>query len=628
MGSKFFNYDSCNEIDQLYTILENLNNCIAIYKAIENGNYFEIFYVNKAVEQIEKVNRKDILGKNVIDVFPNIKEFGLFDIFQKVFKSGISEHHPTAFYKDGRIYGWRDNQVSKLSSDKIVAIYTDETKNEEVKRSLRESEFFFRTVFETIQDGITVLNTDMNIIKMNHAMEQWYMPTKPYLGKKCYHVYHDKSAACDDCPAKKAIESGRPHFKIVNRGGPLGTPGWIELSAFPIINNEGITIGAVEYVRNVTARKKAEEELRNSEQHLKEIINFLPDPTWAIDDKGIIIQWNRSLELLTNRKASEMIGKGNYEYALPFFGKRRPMLIDLALYQNKSWEKEYKNFKKEGNVVSNSDGFYKLLGKNGLYLSATASPLYNANGEIVGAIETIRDITEKKLLEQKYLHAEKLSAVGKLSASFAHEFGNPLLGILFTLKKLKEKSNIEDEDDKLLDMAISEGMRIKDLIRNLQDFNRPSTGKKTAMDVHKALDSILMLQQIDFNSRLISVVRNYTARLPEIFAVSDQIKQVFLNLLANAADACDHFGGSITVRTWQEGDTVAVAIQDSGIGIKQEDMSQIFQPFFSTKSEVEGTGLGLSVSHAIIQHHGGEIRVESQPGIGSTFTVFLPITAR
>lgn len=614
--------------DDLWSIVKTSHTGIVVYEACDNGYDFIIKYINESVETIENVAKEEIVGEKVTKIFPKIKEFGLLDVLQRVWKSGKGEHYPTAFYNDERICGWRDNHISKLPSGKIVSIYTDETQREKNNKSINDSEIFFHTIFDTIQDGITVLDDKLNIVKMNKAMERWYAPKQPYLGKKCYNIYHSKESVCNDCPAKEAIESGLPKTKTVNRGGPLGTPGWIELSSFPIINNEGITIGAVEYVRNVTDRKKAEEELKNSEQHLKEIINFLPDPTWAINDKGIIIQWNRSLELLTNRESSEMIGKGNYEYALPFFGKRRPMLIDLALYQNKSWEKEYKNFRKEGNVLTNSEGFYNLLGKNGLYLSATASPLYNSYGEIVGAIETIRDITEKKMLEQKYLHAEKLSAIGKLSASFAHEFGNPLLGILFTLKRFKEKRNIEDEDGKLLDMAIGEGIRIKDLIRNLQEFNRPSTGKKTAMDVHKALDSILMLQQIDFNSRSISVVRDYTAGLPKIFAVRDQIKQVFLNLLANAADACDHYGGLITVRTWQEGDSVAVAIQDSGIGIKHEDMSQIFQPFFSTKSEVEGTGLGLSVSHAIIQHHGGEIRVESQPGIGSTFTLFLPITAR
>ena len=118
---------------------------------------------------------------------------------------------------------------------------------------------------------------------------------------------------------------------------------------------------------------------------------------------------------------------------------------------------------------------------------------------------------------------------------------------------------------------------------------------------------------------------NYAERLPQILAVPDQIKQVFLNLLTNAADACLQPGGVITISTRQEGERVAVAIKDTGVGIKPEHMELIFQPFYTTKPEVKGTGLGLSVCHGIVQSHHGEIRVESQPGKGSTFTVLLPI---
>jgi signal transduction histidine kinase len=123
------------------------------------------------------------------------------------------------------------------------------------------------------------------------------------------------------------------------------------------------------------------------------------------------------------------------------------------------------------------------------------------------------------------------------------------------------------------------------------------------------------------------VVLNYAENLPQIMAVSDQIKQVFLNLLTNAVDACHKGGGVITISTWQENDRVAVSIKDNGVGIKPEEMEHIFRPFFTTKPEVKGTGLGLSVSYGIIKNHHGEFRVDSQPGKGATFTVLLPIKA-
>ena len=146
------------------------------------------------------------------------------------------------------------------------------------------------------------------------------------------------------------------------------------------------------------------------------------------------------------------------------------------------------------------------------------------------------------------------------------------------------------------------------------------------IDLHRTLDALLMLQKSDLHGRRITVVRDYAGQLPQIMAVSDQIKQVFLNLLANAAVACPQYGGVITVSTREEDDSrVAVAIKDTGMGIKPEDMEQIFQPFYSTKGEAKGTGLSLSVSHDIIQAHQGEIRVEGRPGEGAIITVLLPL---
>ncbi|WP_051554296.1 PAS domain S-box protein [Desulfobulbus elongatus] len=227
--------------------------------------------------------------------------------------------------------------------------------------------------------------------------------------------------------------------------------------------------------------------------------------------------------------------------------------------------------------------------------------------------------------QKQYLHAEKLSAIGKLSASIAHEFNNPLQGILSILKGLRKRAILDEEDRALLDAAIGESDRIKELIRGLHEFNRPSSGRKVPVDVHNALDSVLLLHKSDFRHKRIAVERAYAERLPRILAVPDQIKQVFLNLLANAADACQRHGGVITVRTREEGDRVVVAIADTGIGIDAGEMALIFQPFYTTKPEVKGTGLGLSVSYGIVNNHGGEIRVASTPGQGATFTVVLPI---
>ncbi len=226
--------------------------------------------------------------------------------------------------------------------------------------------------------------------------------------------------------------------------------------------------------------------------------------------------------------------------------------------------------------------------------------------------------------QSKYLHAEKLSAIGRLSASIAHEFNNPLQGVRTILKGLKRRAILDEEDKELLDLAIYENERMTNLIHSLQDFNRPSSEKKIMIDIHASLNALLLLYKSDFKRKNISLELNYDDQLPQILAIPDQIKQVFLNLLNNAADACRD-GGLITITTLQEKKKIAVAVKDNGVGIKPENIDQIFQPFFTTKPEVKGTGLGLSVCYGIVQNHQGVIRVDSQPGKGSTFTVYLPV---
>lgn len=224
----------------------------------------------------------------------------------------------------------------------------------------------------------------------------------------------------------------------------------------------------------------------------------------------------------------------------------------------------------------------------------------------------------------QYMHAEKLSAIGKLSASIAHEVNNPLQGIMTILQGFKNRLVLEEEDKGMLDLALSESYRMKSLIRNIKNFYRPSSGKKNVMDIHASIDSVLLLCKSDFKHKKITTVLKYADMLPPILAVPDQIKQVLFNLLNNAADALPK-GGEITITTWQEDRKVAVAIEDTGTGIDPDKINHIFEPFYTTKPGIKGTGLGLSVSHGIIQNHHGEIRVESRPLEGTIFTVVLPI---
>lgn len=257
--------------------------------------------------------------------------------------------------------------------------------------------------------------------------------------------------------------------------------------------------------------------------------------------------------------------------------------------------------------------------------------------EMEADLQQAKEVLEERVqertaeLERTYsqlLHAEKLTAVGKLAASVAHEFNNPLFGIRNVLKGLQRRVAMEEEDRELLDMAIRECDRVRDLIISLQQFNRPSTGVFTMVDVNQAIKEMLLFYQNKFSKRHTMVETELAPDLPSIEAVEDQVKQVLLNLLTNAEETVAEETGVIRFRTACGPDSIVIDCEDNGSGIREEDIKHIFEPFFTTKSAVKGTGLGLSVSYGIIRRHGGYITVNSTPGRGSTFSITLPTRQR
>ncbi len=193
----------------------------------------------------------------------------------------------------------------------------------------------------------------------------------------------------------------------------LGDRGkWLRFTASIIKNSEGNIIGATETLEDITERKSAEDQLRAAHQQLKEsrqqlsdIIDFLPDPTFVIDQERRVIAWNRAMEEMTGIKAADMLGRGDYEYALPFYGKRRPILIDLILNSDENIEATYSNITRKGLVVA-GDSFTPEI-KGGRVLFGTASALRDSSGKIVGAIESIRDVTERRRVEEALSQAEE-----------------------------------------------------------------------------------------------------------------------------------------------------------------------------------------------------------------------------
>ena len=611
----------------------------------ENGCFLS---VNQAWVDALGYSREEVIGRNFGDFlhpdwqdhfrenFPQFKAVGeiLGVEFEMVRKDGstisVSFHGKIGKDPEGRFR-------------QTHCIFQDITKRKQVEIALQESEERLLQIVESLGEGVILQDTSERILLFNRtAAEIFDVNPVEIIGelssKREWSTIREDGSSfhIQDHPSLHTLRTGQPCNGVImgiTRSGQ--DTKWIKINTRPLFAKWGVQPYAVVIsFSDITELKRIEIALNDQKAYLQSILRAAP--------AGIGVTKNRILQEV-NTRLCEMTGFTENELLKQ---NSRMLYPDEAEY-NWVGEEKYKQISQHG--IGTVETRWQRKDGCGIDVLLSSAPI-DRKDMSRGVTFTALDITDRKRMEavmlaakvdlerrveqrtlelqethKKFLHAEKLSAIGKLSASIAHEFNNPLQGILSILKGLKKRAILEKEDSKLLDAAINESDRIKDLIRSLQDFNRPSSGKMALMDVHHALESILLLHNSDFNSRGITVERNYMEGLPQIVAVSDQIKQVFLNLLTNAADACNHHGGIIKVKTWQENDKAAVMIKDTGIGIKPEVMEHIFQPFYTTKPAVKGTGLGLSVSYGIVKKHHGEIRVESQPGEGAAFTVLLPI---
>ncbi len=555
--------------------------------------------------------------------------------YKQLVTTGIPQAFELRMVKEDNTVFWA--QLNTMTSNNSLDLplfrimLGDITERKQVEQALREEERLLRTTIETTADGFWVVNAKGKIIRANSA----YCRMSGYTMDELLTL--DISAL--DAVEKPTLTKARIQ-RIIKHGSEIFSTLHKKKdgSIFPVeVSVIYVSYEPKEFVcfcRDITERVQTQIALQKKREDLQTILDSSPIMIFLKDLENRFIHVNKTLAEVARLPKEAIEGKKVME----FFPE-----------QAQDYWDEDKELIASGKAKK---GIVKLVETpiGPRWMQTDKIPYRDAAGDIIGIIGFSIDITEKKLfsdrlqtlnheLEQRveertralqethiqYLQAEKLAAVGKLSASIAHEFNNPLQGIMAVLKGLKKRAILEDEDRELLDAAIDESDRMKKLIRSLQDFNRPSSGTKTVMDIQKSINSLLLLHRKDFKNKQISVQLNYSERLPQIIAIPDQIKQVFLNLLTNAADACLPLGGIITVSTWQEDNKVAISIKDTGIGIQPEQMSFLFQPFYTTKPAAKGTGLGLSVCHGIIKNHQGELRVESLPGKGTSFTVLLPV---
>jgi len=262
-----------------------------------------------------------------------------------------------------------------------------------------------------------------------------------------------------------------------------------------------------------------------------------------------------------------------------------------------------------------------LFEQKGKYFQVTNAPIKGADGEIHGYIRLIQDITEMKKMEEQIVHSEKLASIGRLAAGIAHEIGNPLTSI-FSFVQILREMELDEFRKESLETIYFHVNRISDILKQLSGFSKMPAGEVKKCHVNEIIETSINLIQYDKKAKNISIVKELSSSLPEVVIDGNQLSQVVVNLTLNAIDAMPD-GGTLTIRSKANVNTVSVLFEDTGTGIPKEDLTKIFDPFYTTKEK--GTGLGLAVSYDIIKKMSGTLGIESEVGKGSIFTITLPV---
>ena len=338
-------------------------------------------------------------------------------------------------------------------------------------------------------------------------------------------------------------------------------------------------------------------ELLSLKEFTEKIIESAPVGIASVDAHYNVLYWSSSMEAITGISTKDARSQG---------------LPSLLNWFDAQW---FKEVSRRNGAVRHSDG--KVL-------QYSINPLKDP---LEGYIVILEDITERRKMEEELLHSAKLASIGRLTAGLSHEIGNPIASISSLVQELSQM-DMNSEDDRLfLKRAIedisSHIYRINGIVKSLGKFAKISTIEKTESDLADLFEKTLALVRFDPRFKEVVVEERIKATSP-VLVNTDQIQQLFMNLLLNALDAMPN-GGRILVEKFEEGDWVVFRLTDNGIGMDDNTLKRIFDPFYTTKPPGKGTGLGLSICYGIVKNHKGTIEVSSRLGEGTTFEVRFPV---
>jgi len=510
----------------------------------------------------------------------------------------------------------------------MIEYWLDITERKQMEEALRESEQKYRSLFDNMLDGFAYCKIlvdennqpiDFVHLEVNSAWERSIgLKKEDVIGKKITEVIPGIKESETDLISiygKVALTGEATEFDLYFE--PLGK--WFSISVYS--PQRGYFVAVFD---DITERKQAEEALRESEERYRALVNLGGKVGEAVvmlqdTEQGNAIHTFVSNEWphITGYSRKELLG-------MSFLDLLTPKYHEASLKRHKR--------KMSGEIIP---GLFEMsiITKDGTEVPIEVTSAYTTYRGQRANVAFIRDITERKQAEEKekelqqelYL-SSRLAAVGELAAGVAHEISNPLTGILGFSQRLMRKST-DEEVSHDLEIIHSEAQRVAKVVGNLLTFARRREPKKECLDINDILQQALELRAYELKTSDIEVVISLAPGLPRTMADFHQIQEVFLNIIFNAEQAMSEAngGGKLSVKTQQTRDYIRISFADDGPGIPAEHLDKVFDPFFTTRGEKGGTGLGLSLCHGIVAEHAGKIYAKSKPGKGATFFVELPL---
>jgi two-component system, cell cycle sensor histidine kinase and response regulator CckA len=522
---------------------------------------------------------------------------------------------------------WLEAHAALIEYNGMPAIQTahrDITDHKKEENALRESEERFRQIAETIDEIFWIVDLDkgeMVYLSPSHERITGYPREYFYHGGNAF----SQTAHPDD---REKVAS---QFSLIKSGQPLDYEHrvirpdksirhlWVR--GFPVVDNTGAIKSYVGITQDVTAWRAAEEELKQSREHLNQIINHIRDPIWVKDEQHRFVLVNNAFCTFSNLPKEGVLGKTDSGLI--------PEDVSDAL-----WEMD-EAVLQTGIDTETEESFTDGRGENRILITKKALLTDRKGGkQLVGVV---RDITEHKRLEAQFMQSQKMEAVGVLAGGVAHDFNNMLSVIKgyteLSIESLRENDPMRSD----LEQIAKAAQRAVSLTSQLLAFSRKQMLQPEVLNLNAVvIDMSTMLRRLIGED--IDLIEVAQPDLGIINADPGQIQQIIMNIAVNARDAMPH-GGKFTIETanvdldenycrrhlpLKAGPYIMMAISDNGVGMDTATQAHIFEPFFTTKEKGKGTGLGLSTVYGIVKQSNGSIWVYSEPGQGTTFKIYFP----